>query len=285
MGAALQDLPLAIFSTLAPIGAGAFIALFIAFLKRDYTSEELKKVDTFTIAPILVAVVGLCASFAHLATPGNAMNVASTVGSTPMANEITVFGVFMVLAVIYWICGMAGGLRGGGRKVFSGILAVGAVCVACAIGGAYLLPTIPVWNTLFTPLSILGFALSGGAALGMLVLALAGVADKTTEAGAAKPLMGMFCLGVFFSLVGVIAIWIMGASTQSAVLQIGAATSSLIWAFVLFIILTIVACVPAFDAIMLSASKVNTTVALVLVIAAVFLARLCFYGMQFGIGL
>ena len=176
-------------------------------------------------------------------------------------------------------------MRGGGRKVFSGILAVGAVCVACAIGGAYLLPTIPVWNTLFTPLSILGFALSGGAALGMLVLALAGVADKTTEAGAAKPLMGMFCLGVFFSLVGVIAIWIMGASTQSAVLQIGAATSSLIWAFVLFIILTIVACVPAFDAIMLSASKVNTTVALVLVIAAVFLARLCFYGMQFGIGL
>ena len=59
MGAALQDLPLAIFSTLAPIGAGAFIALFIAFLKRDYTSEELKKVDTFTIVPILVAVVGL----------------------------------------------------------------------------------------------------------------------------------------------------------------------------------------------------------------------------------
>ena len=53
----------------------------------------------------------------------------------------------------------------------------------------------------------------------------------------------------------------------------------------LFIILTIVACVPAFDAIMLSASKVNTTVALVLVIAAVFLVRLCFYGMQFGIGL
>lgn len=285
MGAALQDLPLAIFSTLAPIGAGAFIALFIAFLKRDYTPEELKKVDTFTIIPILVAVVGLCASFAHLANPGNAMNVANTVGATPMANEITVFGVFMILAVIYWICGMAGGLRGSGRKVFSGILAVGAVCVACAVGGAYLLPTIPVWDTLFTPLSILGFALSGGAVLGMLVLALAGVADKTTEAGAAKPLMGMFCLGVFFALVGVIAIWVMGATTQSAVLQIGAATSSLIWAFVLFIILTIAACVPAFDAIMLSASKVNTTVAVVLVIVAVFLARLCFYGMQFGIGL
>lgn len=285
MGAALQDLPLAIFSTLAPIGAGAFIALFIAFLKRDYTPEELKKVDTFTIVPILVALVGLCASFAHLASPGNAMGVASTVGATPLANEITVFGIFMILAVIYWICGMAGGLRGSGRKVFSGILAVGAVCAACAIGGAYLLPTIPVWNTLFTPISILGFALSGGAVLGMLVLALAGVADKTTEAGAAKPLMGMFCLGTFLALVGVIAIWIIGANTASAVLQIGAATTSLIWAFVLFIILSVIACIPAFDAIMLSASRANTAVAVVLVVVAVFLARLCFYGMQFGIGL
>ncbi|MGI6591147.1 MAG: dimethyl sulfoxide reductase anchor subunit family protein [Eggerthellaceae bacterium] len=285
MEAALQDLPLAIFSTLAPIGAGAFIALFIAFLKRDYTSAELKKVDTFTIIPILVAVIGLCASFAHLTNPGNAMNVASTVGSTPLANEIAVFGVFMILAVVYWICGMAGCLSGKGHKVFTGILAVGAVCVACAIGGAYLLPTIPVWNTIFTPISILGFALSGGALLGMLVLAFAGVADKTTESGAAKPMMGMFCFGVLLSLVGVIAIWVIGANTTSAVLQISAATSSLIWAFVLFIILMIVSCIPALDSIMLSASRVNTAVGVTLVIVAVFLARLCFYGMQFGIGL
>jgi DMSO reductase anchor subunit len=285
MAEALQELPLTLFTTLAPIGAGAFIALFIAFLKRDYTPQELKRIDIATLVPILVAVVGLICSFAHLANPGNAMNVASTVGATPLANEITCFGVFMILAVIYWICGMAGGLKGTGRKVFSGILAVMAVIVACAIGGAYMLPTIPVWNTIFTPISILGFLLSGGAMMGMLVLTLAGVADRATEAGAAKPIMGMLCLGVFLSLVGVIAIWVIGANTTSQVLQIGPAVSSLIWAFVLFIICEVIAVVPSFDAIMLSASKVNTIVAVVLFAVAIFLARLCFYGMQFGIGL
>lgn len=285
MAEALQELPLAIFTTLTPIGAGAFIALFIAFLKRDYTPAELKRIDTATLVPLLVAVVGLICSFAHLANPGNAMNVANTVGTTPLANEITCFGVFMILAVIYWICGMAGALKSAGRKVFSGILAVMAVIVACAIGGAYMLPTIPVWNTVFTPLSILGFLLSGGAMMGMLVLTLAGVADRTTESGADKPLLGMVCLGVFLSLVSVIAIWVIGANTTSQVLQIGAAVSSLIWAFVLFIVLEVIAAVPSFDAIVLSASKVNTIVAVVLFAVAIFLARLCFYGMQFGIGL
>lgn len=285
MTEALQELPLALFTTLAPIGVGAFIALFIAFLKRDYTPEELKRIDRATIIPILVAVVGLGCSFAHLANLGNAMNVAATVGATPMANEITCFGVFMILAVIYWICGLAGGLKGGARKVFSGILAVLAVIVAFAVGGAYMLPTIPLWNTLFTPISILGFMLSGGAVLGLLVLTLAGVADRTTEAGADKPLMGMLCLGVFLALVGVIGIWVIGANTTSQVLQIAPAVSSLIWAFVLFIVFEIIAVIPAFDAIMLSASKVNTIVSLALILMAVFLARLCFYGMQFGIGL
>lgn len=53
----------------------------------------------------------------------------------------------------------------------------------------------------------------------------------------------------------------------------------------LFIIFEVIGCVPAFDAIMLSASKVNTILAVVLFAVAIFLARLCFYGMQFGIGL
>ena len=111
MELAVHEFPLTFFTTLAPLGAGAFFMLALSFCFADFSKDQLKKIDRLTIIPLLVALVGLIASFFHLANPGHALNIASTVGSTPLANEITAFGIFMIVAAVYWIVALAGGLK------------------------------------------------------------------------------------------------------------------------------------------------------------------------------
>ena len=45
MEAAFAELPLALFTTLAPMGAGAFIALALAFFTTTFTDDQVKTVS------------------------------------------------------------------------------------------------------------------------------------------------------------------------------------------------------------------------------------------------
>ena len=110
MEMALHELPLAFFTAIAPIGAGAFVALCVAFFKGAFTDAQLKAIDKYTIVPLLVAFVGVLCSVAHLTNADNAFNVLNTLGKSPLANEMAAFGVFVALACLYWIIGVAGGL-------------------------------------------------------------------------------------------------------------------------------------------------------------------------------
>ena len=53
MEAAFAELPLALFTTLAPIGAGAFVALAIAFLTTPFSDEQLKRIDIDALNRVL----------------------------------------------------------------------------------------------------------------------------------------------------------------------------------------------------------------------------------------
>ena len=72
MELAVHEFPLTFFTTLAPLGAGAFFMLALSFCFADFSKDQLKKIDRLTIIPLLVALVGLIASFFHLANPGHA---------------------------------------------------------------------------------------------------------------------------------------------------------------------------------------------------------------------
>ena len=162
MELAVHEFPLTFFTTLAPLGAGAFFMLALSFCFADFSKDQLKKIDRLTIIPLLVALVGLIASFFHLANPGHALNIASTVGSTPLANEITAFGIFMIVAAVYWIAALAGGLKNNSaRKGFALVAGILGLIAALFIGLAYAIPTIPTWNNFWTPLSIIGFTFFG----------------------------------------------------------------------------------------------------------------------------
>lgn len=285
MEEALHEIPLAIFTTLAPIGAGAFITLAVAFCTQRIDDAKLKAIDKFTIIPILVAGVGMLASFAHLTQPLNALNVANTLGETPMANEITAFGTFLLIAFAYWLCGISGKMNYGTRKVFSICVAVLALVFAVSVGMAYMLETIPTWNNIWTPLSIIGFCVFGGSFLGLLVLQLADAADDALRGSGENTQLGVFSVGAVLALVAVIALFVTGATAVSPLVDVAANTGTLIAPFVFFIILAVVAYGVGFFSIKLMPTTIGLTVGLVLVIIAVFLARLVFYGMQIGVAL
>lgn len=148
MELAVHEFPLTFFTTLAPLGAGAFFMLALSFCFADFSKDQLKKIDRLTIIPLLVALVGLIASFFHLANPGHALNIANTVGSTPLANEITAFGIFMIVAAVYWIVALAGGLKNNSAR--NGLCASGRhpwpYAAHSSSGLRMRFPTIPTWN-------------------------------------------------------------------------------------------------------------------------------------------
>ena len=285
MDMALHELPLAIFTTLAPMGAGAFVTLAIVFLSKKFSAEEYKRIDAITIVPLLFCLVGLIASFAHLANPFNALNVLSTIGVTPLANEITAFGLFCVVAVIYWIAALMGKLSFEARKIFSVIVAVLGAVFALFVGMAYMLYTVVSWNTPLSPIMMLGFFLFGGSLLGMFVLALATNGNLTLSDVEEKRVFGAFTLGALVALVGVIVFFVMASGTPSVFFNVAALSGSLIPAFVGFIILAVITYGIGFFAIKLYPSPLMCGIAVILVIVAIFLARLCFYELQIGIAL
>ena len=57
MEMALHELPLAFFTTLAPMGAGAFVTLALVFFSKSFSREEYKAIDALTIIPLLLWVL------------------------------------------------------------------------------------------------------------------------------------------------------------------------------------------------------------------------------------
>ena len=84
----MAELPLALFTTLAPVAAGAFIALAVAFFTTKFSDEQLRKIDRMTTIPVVVLIVGFICAFFHLANPMHAFGVFAGVGSSPLSNEL-----------------------------------------------------------------------------------------------------------------------------------------------------------------------------------------------------
>lgn len=59
MELAVHEFPLTFFTTLAPLGAGAFFMLALSFCFADFSKDQLKKIDRLTIIPLLVALWAL----------------------------------------------------------------------------------------------------------------------------------------------------------------------------------------------------------------------------------
>ena len=281
----MAELPLALFTTLAPIGAGAFIALAVAFFTTKFSDEQLKKIDRMTTIPVVVLVAGFICAFFHLASPMHAFGVFAGLGASPLSNELLAGVVFAVLAIVYWIVALAGKLGEGARKGFAAVVAVMAIVFACFTGAAYMMETIASWNTPMVPVAVLGFSLLGGVSLGVLVLALSGALEDAAKGGFKMAAPVVLIVGL---VLGVAGLWVqvMSVSGMGNALVDGAdlvaAASAPMW---IGVVCMVVAAAAAFMALRNSKSTALAAAAPVLAIVGVFAARLAFYAVQLSVGL
>ena len=280
----MAELPLALFTTLAPIGAGAFIALAVAFFTTKFSDEQLKKIDRMTTIPVVVLVVGFICAFFHLASPMHAFGVFAGLGASPLSNELLAGVVFAVLAIVYWIVALAGKLGEGARKGFAAVVAVMAVVFACFTGAAYMMETIASWNTPMVPVAVLGFSLLGGICLGVLVLALSGALEDAAKGGFKMAALAVLVIGLVLGVVGLL-VQVMSVSGMGNALVDGAdlvaAASAPMW---IGVVCMVVAAAAAFMALRNSKSTALAAAAPVLAIVGVFAARLAFYAVQLSVG-
>lgn len=281
----MAELPLALFTTLAPIGAGAFIALAVAFFTTKFSDEQLKKIDRMTTIPVVVLVAGFICAFFHLASPMHAFGVFAGLGASPLSNELLAGVVFAVLAIVYWIVALAGKLGEGARKGFAAVVAVMAIVFACFTGAAYMMETIVSWNTPMVPVAVLGFSLLGGVSLGVLVLALSGALENAAKGGFKMAAPVVLVVGLVLGVAGLL-VQVMSVSGMGNALVDGAdlvaAASAPMW---IGVVCMVVAAAAAFMALRNSKSTALAAAAPVLAIMGVFAARLAFYAVQLSVGL
>ena len=285
MDAVIKELPLALFTTIASVGIGAFVAMFCAiYVNKSMGAGSLKRLDKLTAVPIVFCVVALICAFFHLGDPLHAVNIVNTIGSSPMTNEIVAFCVFLVLAVVYWLVALAGKLeKHGPRAVFSGIVALAGLVSCIMMGLAYALPAIPIWNSPWGTVQVLGAMLLGGTLLGGTILNMS-VRETPLEGEADGRIRLLAMLGGLVLIIGTAVLFGMGASAKSAMVNVAANAGTLIVPLVLTIAFSIVAVATAFlgkGAKRTAWLACGTIIALV----AIFLARGIFYGVQIGIGL
>lgn len=281
----MAEMPLALFTTLAPVGAGAFIALAVAFFTTKFSDEQLKKIDRMTTIPVVVLVAGFICAFFHLASPMHAFGVFAGLGASPLSNELLAGVVFAVLAIVYWIVALAGKLGEGARKGFAAVVAVMAVVFACFTGAAYMMETIASWNTPMVPVAVLGFSLLGGVSLGVLVLALSGALEDAAKGGFKMAAPVVLIVGLVLGVAGLL-VQVMSVSGMGNALVDGAdlvaAASAPMW---IGVVCMVVAAAAAFMALRNSKSTALAVAAPVLAIVGVFAARLAFYAVQLSVGL
>lgn len=281
----MAEMPLALFTTLAPVGAGAFIALAVAFFTTKFSDEQLKKIDRMTTIPVVVLVAGFICAFFHLASPMHAFGVFAGLGASPLSNELLAGVVFAVLAIVYWIVALAGKLGEGARKGSAAVVAVMAVVFACFTGAAYMMETIASWNTPMVPVAVLGFSLLGGICLGVLVLALSGALEDAAKGGFKMAALAVLIVGLVLGVAGLL-VQVMSVSGMGNALVDGAdlvaAASAPMW---IGVVCMVVAAAAAFMALRNTKSTALAAAAPVLAVVGVFAARLAFYAVQLSVGL
>ena len=151
-----HDWALVAFTILAQMAVGSFVVLGIVyfFAARSAGAVEADRLSDralLVIGPVLV--LGLLASFFHLGNPLNAYNAIGNIGSSWLSREIF-FGLGFaalgaVFAFLQW--------RKIGTSTMRNFVAVLAALVGLALvysmSQVYMLRTVPVWNTVWTPVS------------------------------------------------------------------------------------------------------------------------------------
>lgn len=199
---ALNDIGLAVFTTLAPAATVAYMALACLVLLGRLGQRERRCLESWLILPLAIATVGLIASAAHLGTPGNALYVFANVGVSPLSTEVLCAVTFLGISGLYWLaCIYFERMR---------VLRSAWLCVSIMAGGVFLwgttqaydFPTVITWVTSFSHLNLSLAGVAGSAPLALLVLVCAGQQNRR---GLAYALLGVSAVATVLSCISMAA--------------------------------------------------------------------------------
>ena len=184
----VHELPLILFTVLAQMSVGAFVALgvvqVVGRLRYGKAAvDEIADPSLYAIGPVLV--LGLMASMLHLGNPFNALNTFRHLDSSWLSREI-VFGIaFSGLGFLFAALQF---LRWGSpalRQALAALTAVVGLGLVWVMSMVYAsLPTVPAWNTWATPAQfflttfLLGALAVGAAFMGVIMWRRQGLARR-----------------------------------------------------------------------------------------------------------
>jgi len=167
-----NEWPLIIFTLLIQASVGVNLILLLIYQKVGKNTGIEKIIGQGFIYASLLGVLGLVASFAHLGSPGNAMNAILRLGSSWMSREIIFTSIFIGLIIlaslVYWKNTIKNSVILGWVAVVFGLLAI------YAMAKVYMVTIIPAWNHINTLFAFYGTTLLLGAFLAASLLVIKG---------------------------------------------------------------------------------------------------------------
>lgn len=208
-----HELPLVIFTIMAQMSVGSFVALGLIHLLHPRVPQQVMDRVTdpalYVIGPLLV--LGLAASTLHLGSPFRAINALRHIDGSWLSREIVAGIVFLVLGAAFAITQWFKLFGHRVRQALALLAAVAGIVLVFCIAQVYSLRTVPAWATNYTlaRFFITTFLLGGLAVGAALVLAASSRAKRgsavsdedralMTSSIRAISLVGIIALGLKF---------------------------------------------------------------------------------------
>ncbi|MCF8232614.1 MAG: dimethyl sulfoxide reductase anchor subunit [Bacteroidales bacterium] len=165
----MHEWSLIVFTLLTQTAVGAFIAGGIMEMrKKSLNRERVTSFSTRTLpAVIVLALVALITSFLHLGSPGNVLHALNNIASSWLSREILFVSLFTGGIIVFYLLVLWKKGTETLRKIVAYITVIAGLLAVFSMAKVYMLETVPVWNTLFTPLQFFftSFLLGGLAVL------------------------------------------------------------------------------------------------------------------------
>lgn len=153
-----REWPLIIFTILAQMSVGSFVVLGVMhhYAQRKAGMEEADRLaDRALLAVVPTLVLGMLASFLHLGTPMNAWRTVARVSSSWLSREIFFGIVFAAFATLFVIMQWRKLSSFRVRNVVALLGALAGLALVVSMAMVYMIPIVPVWNSIYTPIAFL----------------------------------------------------------------------------------------------------------------------------------
>ncbi|OEF25742.1 dimethyl sulfoxide reductase anchor subunit family protein [Vibrio rumoiensis] len=282
------EFPLVIFTVLAQCAVGAYLLITtrLACVKDELALNDLAIKSLFFVLGFMA--IGFGASTMHLGSPLRAFNSLNRVGASGLSNEILTGSVFFAFAGFYWLSEVLTSLGKewigkGLRTALRYLGAISGVIFMAAMVKVYLINTVPLWDTIFTPIEFTFTVITAGLLFGYVLLnAFNGSSIKANKMIAVT---GILLIAIHFIVMIARVLDFSGVVTSihQGITALDEYSAMIMTQCVLMLIAAVLWAVSAHQ----TNNKVRfySILALFALIAAEIFGRGVFYGMHFTFGL